>query len=202
MKFTVQKKDVSDVLSRIQGLTGRKSNLAITSNILIKAADSHITISATDLETGFKGEYPATVESEGEIAISARKFYEIIRDFPIEDIMIHEIENRWILIGNKNIEYHIVGMNPSDFPDIPKIEGIVFFEMASDSLKKMIEQSTVIGPSDDKRAHIIGVFFEKIKSDENANIRMVSTDGSRLSKVDYPLSGEDDPDLRSPVLSY
>ena len=105
MKFTVQKKDVTDVLSRIQGLTGRKSNLAITSNILIKALGSHITIAATDLETGFEGEYPATVESEGEIAISARKFYEIIRDFPVDKVNIHEIENRWILIGNQNIEY-------------------------------------------------------------------------------------------------
>ena len=93
MKFTVQKKDVSDVLSKIQSLTGRKSNLAITSNILIKATGSNITIAATDLETGFEGEYPAKVESDGEIAISARKFYEIIRDFPIDDINIHEIEN-------------------------------------------------------------------------------------------------------------
>ena len=200
MKFTVQKKDILDVLSKIQGLTGRKSNLAVTSNILIKAAGSRITIAATDLETGFEGAYPATVESEGEITISARKFYEIIRDFPIDDIKVHEIENRWILIGNQNIEYHIVGMNPNDFPEIPQIEGVEFFEMTSDALKKMIEQSTVIGASDDKRAHIIGVFFEKIKPDDANLVRMVSTDGSRLSKVDYPLKSEDDPDLGAGIL--
>ncbi len=33
MKFKIKKKDILDVLSKIQGLTGRKSNLAITSNI-------------------------------------------------------------------------------------------------------------------------------------------------------------------------
>jgi DNA polymerase-3 subunit beta len=41
-------------LSNIQGLTGRKSNLAITETVLIQTTDSSIKITATDLETGFK----------------------------------------------------------------------------------------------------------------------------------------------------
>ena len=200
MKFTVQKKDISDVLSRIQGLTGRKSNLAITSNVLIRASGSSISMAATDLETGYEGSYPATVESDGEIAINARKFYEIIRDFPIDEINIHEVENRWILIGSQNIEYHIVGMNPADFPDIPHIEGVEFFDITSEALKKMIEQSTVIGVSDDKRNHIMGVFFEKVDADDQKFVRMVSTDGSRLSKVDYSMEDGADPDLEKGLL--
>jgi len=200
MKFTVQKKDILDVLSKVQGLTGRRSNLAITSNVFVKVEATQITIAATDLETGFSGTYPASVESEGEIAISARKIFEIIRDFPVEEINFHEVENRWILIGNQNIEYHIVGMNPSDFPDIPHIEGVEFFDMPSDVLKKMIERSTVIGPSDDKRAHIIGVYFEKIQNDSQKVIRMVSTDGSRLSKVDYVPNDDSDPHLEVGIL--
>ncbi|RJQ52441.1 MAG: DNA polymerase III subunit beta [Desulfobacteraceae bacterium] len=192
MKFTVRKHDILDVLSRVQGLAGRKSNLAITSNILLRSEASGIAISATDLETGFEGTYPAVVESEGSLAISARKFYEIARDFPIDEIVIHEVENRWIKIGSRNIEYHIVGMNPEDFPSIPRVEGVQFFEMDSESLKKMIEKTTIVVASDDKRAHIVGVFMEKVSEDAKDLIRMVSTDGSRLSKVDYPLEGEVD----------
>ena len=185
MKFTVLKKDIIDMMSKVQGITGRRSNLAITSNILVQATPSGLTISATDLETGFEGSYAATVESDGRIAINARKFYEIIRDFPTEEIIVNEIENRWIQIGNQNVEYHIVGMNAEDFPNIPQLEGVHFFEMESDALKKMIEKTTIIGVSDDKRAHIIGIFFEKIETDDGKMVRMVSTDGSRLSKVDY-----------------
>ena len=37
MKFSVQKSDVLDVLSKVQGLTGRKSNLAITENLLMRS---------------------------------------------------------------------------------------------------------------------------------------------------------------------
>ncbi len=198
MKITVLKKNIVDVLSKVQGLTGRKSNLAITSNILIRANASGITLSATDLETGFEGTYPASVEEEGTVTINSRKFFEIIRDFPIDDIVIHEVENRWIQIGNQNIEYHIVGMNPDDFPSIPQLEGVQLFDIERDALRKMIEKTTIVGPSDDKRAHIIGVFFEKIDLDDGKIVRMVSTDGSRLSKVDYRV--ENDVDLGNGII--
>jgi len=188
MNFIVNKRDVLGVLSNLQGLTGRKSSLAITQNILIKATDSGIKIMATDLETGFEGYYPAQIESKGIIAINARKFYEIVRDFPVEDVKIKEVENFWIEIGNQTVEYHIVGMNPEEFPDIPQIEDVIFFSIDSLVFKKMIEKMIIIsGATDDKRAHIIGIFFELIVNDNEKIVRMVSTEGSRLAKVDYVL---------------
>lgn len=192
MKFIIKKNDIVDVLSKVQGLTGRKSNLAITSNVLISASQAGITLMATDLETGFEGIYPASSISDGSIAINARKLYEIVKDFPRDDINISEVENRWIEIGNANVEFHIVGMNPEDFPDIPKIDDISFFEIDSNRLRDMIEKSLVIGASDDKRAHIIGVYLEKIQDNRQNLLRMVSTDGSRLSTVDYACEPDSD----------
>ncbi|MBU4258877.1 MAG: DNA polymerase III subunit beta [Proteobacteria bacterium] len=186
MKFTVNKNDILDVLSKIQGLTGRKSNLAITEAVLIRTSDSEIKLTVTDLETGFEGIYPASIETDGMVAINARKFYEIVRDFPVDEIHINEVENNWIEIGNENVQYNIVGMNPSDFPDTPNIENIDFFKINSKFLKSMIDKSIVIsGVTDDRRAHINGVFFETIINKNKKIVRMVSTDGSRLSSVDY-----------------
>ncbi|MBW1840303.1 MAG: DNA polymerase III subunit beta [Deltaproteobacteria bacterium] len=191
MKFTVSKRDILDVLVNVQGLTGRKSNLAITSTILIKTSDSGITIVVTDLETGFEGFYPASVESDGVITINARKFYEIVRDFPSQEISIKELENYWVKISNENVEYSIAGMNPEDFPDTPKIEDVQFFDIDSAVFKKMIDKTVIIsGLSDEKRAHITGAYFEIINKDDDKKIRMVSTDGNRLSRVDYVYENE------------
>lgn len=192
MKFSVKKGDILDVLSKVQGIAGRRSNLAITTNVLIRTVEDGIQIAATDLETGFEGTYTADVESEGSIAINARKLYEIVREFPEDTIVIHEKDNRWIRIGNKNVEYHLLGMNTEDFPEIPQIDGAVFLEMSSSELKRMIEKSLMIGVSDDKRAHITGVFFEKVETEEGNIVRMVSTDGSRLSKVDHAFATDFD----------
>jgi DNA polymerase-3 subunit beta len=186
MKLKIQKGELLPVLAKVQGLTGRKTNLAITTNVLIKTTDSGIWLSATDLETGFEGFYPAEVESQGIMAINSRKFYEIIRDFPSEALGLNETENHWIEIGNEHVEYHIMGMNPEDFPEIPKIEAVDFFEINAVALEKMIEKTVIItGASDDKRAHILGAFAERIADEKQKIFRLVSTDGSRLSKVDY-----------------
>lgn len=186
MKFTIQKNEIADVLSRIQGIVGRKTSLAITENILIRAGDEKIILSATDLETGFEGIYPAVVELPGVVAVNARKIHDIVKMFPTDYINMEELDNQWIEISSDNVEYHLVGMNPEDFPDIPKIEDVDFLTMKSESFKKMIEKSIVISVAgDEKREHMIGVDLERISRDNEKILRMVSTDIKRLSTVDY-----------------
>jgi DNA polymerase-3 subunit beta len=185
MKFTINKSQIVSVLSKIQGLTGRRSNLAITENILIRATTDGIHLTATDLETGFEGFYPAAVEKEGTVAVSAKKLYEILREFPAENILINEVENRWVEITNDKVQYHIVGMNPDDFPETPHISQVDFFSIAAGALERMIERATVISAAgDEKRAHINGVFVERTHSPEANRLRFVSTDGSRLNAAD------------------
>lgn len=191
MKFTIRKSDITDILSKVQGITNRKSNLAITANILIKSNDTGISFIATDLETGFEGNYPADIEIPGQITINARKFFEIVQNFPNDDINIEETKKQWIKISCDNVKYNIVGLNPEDFPDISILEDVEFTDIDSDKFKKMIERTIVINPaSDEKRAHITGVYLESLIEDNNKTVRMVSTDGRRLSKVEYISEGD------------
>lgn len=186
MKIIINKNEITEVLSRLQGLAGRKTSLAITENVLIKTGEDSVILSATDLETGFEGVYPAEVESPGVVAVNARKLNDIVKMFPTDHIKIDELENRWIEISSDTVDYHLVGMIPDDFPDIPKIEDIQFFKINSEFFKKMIEKSIVINVAgDEKREHMIGVSFERISTKKEKIIRMVSTDIKRLSKVDY-----------------
>ena len=191
MKFIINKFLIVNVLAKIQGLTGRRSNLAITENVLIRSDADGIHLTATDLETGFEGNYPASVENEGAIAVSAKKLYEILKEFPSEEILIHEVENRWIEIGNGKVQYHIVGMNPEDFPETPHITDVDFFSIEANSLEKMISRSTIISAAgDEKRAHINGVYVERIEEEGKFMLRFVSTDGSRLNAVDHIYSSQ------------
>lgn len=186
MKFTIRKSDITDILSKVQGITGRKSNLAITANILVKTNENGISFIATDLETGFEGNYPAHVESPGIITINARKFYEIVQNFPSDDILIEEVERQWIRISSDKVEYHIVGMSPDDFPDIPVLEDVDYMEIDAIRFRKMIEKTIMISPSsDEKRAHITGVYFEAMEDEIGKVVRMVSTDGRRLAKAEF-----------------
>ena len=188
MKFTIKKADIQDVLAKVQGLAGRKTNLAITTNVLIRSEGSDIGITATDLETGFEGYYPATIETPGSIAINARKLFEIIKEFPTDEISVNETENQWIEISNQNVEFHIMGMNPEEFPDSPVIEDVAFFEVDSGAFGDMIDKTIfVTGAGDDRRAHITGALMEILADQAPPLFRLVATDGSRLTKADCPL---------------
>ena len=209
MDFTIKKTVFLDVLSKVQGLTGRKTNLAITTNVLIKAEGSQITVIATDLETGFEGHYSAEIKKEGLAALNARKLFEIVREFPDEEIRIHEVENYWIKIGRykngsvkeKQVEFNIVGMNPEDFPDIPEIKEVKFFEIDSTVLNKMIERTIIITASpDDKRAHFIGIYLELLEKEDKKILRMVSTDGSRLSTAENSYDKNDEIPVSKSIL--
>jgi len=191
MKFSFNKKDILEVLAKIQGITGRKTNLKITSDILIKAVESKITITANDLETVFTGTYEAQVEAPGILSINSKKFFEIIREYPNENICINEVENRWVEIGSGDSVYHIVSSDYENFPETPVIENVDFIEVAAKDLKKMVAVSSVVGyQNDEKRIYVLGSLIEKAEVEGQDMLRIVSTDSRRLHCFDAPFTGD------------
>ncbi len=185
MKFRISKNGLADILSKVQGITGRKSNFAITECIMLDVSLNGIKITATDHETGFEGYCDAEVENEGVLALNSRKLFEIVKEFPSNDISFEKTENDWVEIRDNKVQYHLVGMNPDEFPKLPDIELEKGIEVESDRFKRMIERSIAIGgPGDEKRAHINGVYLELRKDLQTPLVRMVSTDGTRLAKTD------------------
>lgn len=188
MRFTINKKDMLRGLNKVQGITGRRTNLPITSAVLISAEDDRVSLLASDLETGFEGFYAAQVAEEGKAALPARKLFEIIKDFPTDEIIFNEVENRWIEISgtkdNKAVEYHVVGMDPDEFPDIARNENESSFDVEASVFKEMIDKTIITGVSDDTRAHLAGLYLERFEEEGKQIFRVVSTDGHRLLKID------------------
>jgi DNA polymerase-3 subunit beta len=190
MKFLFNKKDILEILSKIQGITGRKTNLTITSDILIKAFGSQISITANDLETVFTGTYNAQVETEGALSINSKKFFEIIREYPENEILVNEVENRWIEIGKGDSLFHIVSSDYQNFPETPLIENVEFVEISAKDLKRMVTVSSVVGfTGDEQRIYVLGALMEKIVSGDQERLRIVSTDSRRLHCYDAPVIG-------------
>jgi len=187
MEFKIKKERILPALTKVQGITGKKSSLPITSNVVIYAKDGHIVLLATDLEIAFQGHYEADVLQQGGSAVPSRKLYEIVKDFPSDVVTFKQSENRWIQIADKKIEYNIVGMETDEFPGLPDVEGVALFDMDGAVLKNMIEKTMYAALSDEGRVHLAGVFFETITEGEERYLRMVSTDGHRLSRIDEPI---------------
>lgn len=190
MRFSFDRKEVLEILSKIQGITGRKTSLSITSDVLIKAMEDQIIITANDLETVFTGTYDAEVETQGILSINSKKFFEIIREYPDNTIPVNEVENRWVEIGKGDSLFHIVSSDYENFPETPVIENVDFIDINARDLRKMVETAAVVSAlGDEKRIYVLGALIEKITKNDTPFLRMVSTDSRRLHCYDAPYTG-------------
>lgn len=192
MDFLINKNNIIDALLKIQGITGRNTNLAITSDVLINVSSSNISITANNLETVFLGKYEASVKSEGIITINSNKFFEIIKEYPFEEIAVKEIENRWVEIGEGDTQYNIVSSNYENFPQTPVIEDINFIDIDSSDIKRMVDVvAGIIYSKDEKRMYMLGVLIEKVNENDK-KLRVVSTDSRRLHCYEFEYEGDID----------
>ncbi len=186
MKINIEKEKLKKALDKCQGLTNQKTSIIITKNILLKTEqDNKISISATDLTAEYYCEIEALVEKEGIICINAKKFFDIVRNYPENIIKIEEKDSQWIEIGEKEIIYNIVGVFPDDFPEINKVFNNDFFEIEGDKFKKLISIGNSIYPeTNEGRPFILGININFYNFDEKSCIKMFSTDTRRIVKYD------------------
>ena len=183
MEFSIEKSELLTALYRAQGVVERRTAMPILANILLEAKKSIIVITATDLEVGVRGSYPAVIEKEGSITMPARHLYDIAKELPEGKIYFKRKENFWVEIVSGKALFNIVGLSPEDYPALPNYKDKKFYDIKPEILKEMIQKTIFSVSTDETRYHLNGVFFEKPKPGENT-IRMVATDGHRLSLID------------------
>jgi len=187
MLFRTKKSVIVEALGRAQNIVERRNTMQILSNILLSAEKNNFTISATDLEIGIKIDLPVSVESSGQVTVNAKTFYEIVKKLPDKEIKVESKENSWIEISCENSVFKIVGLSSKEFPKFPDLTNKDYSQIKCFDLRDMITKTIFSVSNDETRYHLNGVYFEP---SENNMIRMVATDGHRLSFVDRSLFAE------------
>jgi DNA polymerase-3 subunit beta len=179
---TVNKNDLLDGLNRLQNITNKKGTLAILSNVLINTVSGGLNLTGTDLEVGLRLFVPAEINDEGSLTLPAKKIFEIVRESGSESINIQETENSWVIIKAGLSTYNLAGLASDEFPEFPEYEEDTFFSFESYIFLELIEKVIYSIANEQENIYSLTcVLFEKEKIDENYVLRMVSSDGHRLS---------------------
>lgn len=192
MIFRIERREFLRGLGLIQGVTGRKTTLPILSHILLECGPNSLFLTGTDLETGIREELVAEVIQTGKASVSAKKLYEIIRELPDEVIEIKKRENQWITIQCQKSIFNLAGLDPEDFPSLPQFQDENFTMLSAPIFRDMVEKTVYAASNEESRHHLNGILFILIKRNEKEWLRMVATDGHRLSLVereDQPIKG-------------
>jgi DNA polymerase-3 subunit beta len=183
MHFTVEKEVFLKGLARIQGIVEKRNTIPILSNVLIEGRDNEICLTATDLEVGMRASYPATISTPGKVTVSARKIHEIIKELPDREISFTAKENCWIEIRCGKALFNIVGLSSEEFPYFPQPEREHFFSINSSLLKEMIDKTAFSISTDESKYNLNGIYFRSVEEEAKQMLRLVATDGHRLSMI-------------------
>jgi DNA polymerase-3 subunit beta len=169
-------------LNSLQNLTNKKGTLAILSNVLIESANGGLTLTGTDLEVGMRLFVPAEIHGEGSLTLPAKKIFEIVRESGSETISIEETENSWVIIKAGLSTYNLAGLASDEFPEFPEYEEDSFISFESHIFLELIEKIIYSIASEQENIYsLTSVLFEKEKRGDVFFLKMISSDGHRLS---------------------
>jgi DNA polymerase-3 subunit beta len=171
-------------ISRVQGILEKRSHMPILSTVLLTTKGDELEISATDLEIGFQNSYPVETIKPGSITISGKKLLDITRETNRKKIYISEKENNWVYISDNNAHYNLSCLPADEFPALIEPEDTVMIEIDSKVLAEMINKTIYSITMEEAGFKLSGVFMEKTKKEGEDFLRMVATDGHRLSLID------------------
>lgn len=186
MELTIDKRSFLKGLARTHGVADRKSSMPILSNILLTTESTNtLRLAATDLYLGVTATAAAEVTSGGSVAVAARTLFDIVKNLP-EGLVTWKVgPNNAAEIRCGKVKYKIPGMPGDDFPPLPNAGRGEFVALDADRVGDLIAKTHYSMSSDDTRPHLAGALFEG----DGKVIRMVTTDGHRLSKAEHKLEG-------------
>ncbi len=186
MEISVKREDLLHGLYLVQGVVERRTPQPVLSHVLIESDESHVALSATDMEVGLRCRIAASVKKNGAVTVNARKLYEIAREVTADEVTLKAGTAGWVDLQAGRSKFRVVSLDPKDFPALPLGPGAgggATLKIAAGTLREMIDKTLFAVSTDETRFNLSGVYLES----SDSGIRMVSTDGHRLAMIERTL---------------
>ncbi|RMD86182.1 MAG: DNA polymerase III subunit beta [Candidatus Dadabacteria bacterium] len=183
MELTIQKSELSKIMSVVSTVVQKKTTMPILVNVLLSAQDGELSISATDLEIAAQARASADISKAGSTTVNARVFGDIIRELPDSDVRLSVGEEDMLSVECGNSHTKIICINADEYPGLPGHHIRGNSTISARQLSEMINKTVYSVSLDETRFNLNGVCFEAVGSDRR-RLRMVATDGHRLALIE------------------
>jgi DNA polymerase-3 subunit beta len=188
MDLVIPKKDLLRLVARCQGVADKKSAMPALANVLLAADGNALRVAATDLYLSVTGNCAAEVATAGAVAVPAKDLLERVKympDGPLQIIAADNAQTTLKAVGSPR-RYTLHGIPGGEFPQLPKPSpDAPSLSLPVDLLSLLIARTHFSISSDETRPHVNSGLFEWVGD----RVRIVSTDGHRLSKMEATVSG-------------
>ncbi len=190
MKVIFDRNALLEALIPASSVAPTKNTLSAVEGILFECPGERqdsCTLSAYDLEKGFRTCIDAHVIEEGKVILNAQNILQIIRSLGGGEVVMEVEENFHVTISNGISIFEISGENGENFPALPLLTGDKEYRMPQYVLRKLIGGTLFAAAVNDSRASLNGVFFQC----KEGAIHTVGCDGTRLAIGKMEKTNED-----------
>jgi DNA polymerase-3 subunit beta len=180
MELKIDRESLLKPLQLVIGVVERRQTLPILGNVLLKAANNQLSITATDLEIEMVTHMLLPGNDKGETTLPARKFMDICRALPDEALLTINVDGERATIRSGKSRFTLSTLPAAEFPNIDSFDTNLEFKIPQNQIKRLIDQTHFAMAQQDVRYYLNGLLLE---FSDNL-IRAVATDGHRLALCD------------------
>lgn len=190
MDLYIDRDELGRGLARVQGIIERRSTHPLLSHVLLHAREGGLRMTATDTEVAYIGDLAGNVETSGQLAVDAANLFQIVRSLPEPTVqLVSTGSNQRLEIRSGRSVFKLPGHAAEDFPALPAFDGKGQATMTEGALRRLVEQTSFAVATDDVRYGLNGAHLEEVTANGQRRLRMVATDGHRLSAAEAPIEG-------------
>lgn len=198
MKFEIARDRLLNGLSDVTKAVSSKAAIPILTGIkldvdeeglYLTGSDSDITIQ-TFIPAEENGEQLISTSQRGSIVLQAKYFNEIVRKLPTNDIEIEVSGHLQTHIRSGKSEFHLIGSDAEDYPQLPEIDDDRHFAIPADLLKSIIRETVFAVSASESRPVLTGVHWQV----QEGELVCVATDSHRLARRKTRLESAPDDD--------
>ena len=200
MQVKINRETLLKGVGRTLGVVDRRGTMPILANFLMQTEANRVRIAATDLEVSFRGFYPAEILEPGAVTIQAHYFFNLIKELPGDALDLSATDKGGMKILAGDSRYQLNGLPADQFPPVPEIAEQNLVEVESHMVKEMIEKTIFSVSADDLQYHLSSIFWERLEVETGFLLRLISTDGHRLTLIERPLPGSEHLSIEKGIL--
>lgn len=184
MKFTINRKYLSDKLTIVSRAISMYSPLPALSGIWIEVMKDKIQLTGSDSTISIQSTiYPDEInhlhiEQTGSIIVESKYLQEIVRKMDFDTIEFELMDTTLLRISNKQGVFHLNGIESNAYPELDFYQPKTEFKLSKNQLRTIVTQTAFACSDKDSRPVLTGINFKAI----DTQLFCSATDTYRLAR--------------------
>ncbi len=181
MKIKVNKEAMIECLQKVQSVINPRNALPVLSNVLMKAQDGKLELTATDMSLTVRATLEAEVMEPGVTTLPAKRIFGVFRELSVEEAEMDVSDQNIASIQAGSSYFRIHGISEADYPNLPEMVDPQTYSIDQAAFRNMLKLTSYSASVDANRPLLNGVLL----SFKGGKLSVVATDSRRLALVEH-----------------